>query len=181
MTKGTGFATIDTYHFILQWALEHKGNTPSQRQIAAGCGFSNATAHYHTNDLINKGLLERKDGELCVVRGTFAIPENAFEIEDLQRLYPPLAEMGHIPKDIMFAEFVEHPLDALNELGIILGDAVDSEFLAASYPSGWSFGEDLQKDSGVELRHLSDQKGNIIASARFNRRKYEASIYFWGK
>ena len=79
MGELTGFTTLDVYKFIVKWAMEHKGNTPSQRQIAAAIGVAGSTVHYHTQTLISQGLLERLDGELCVVRAQFDTEPDVFD------------------------------------------------------------------------------------------------------
>lgn len=178
MSNSSGFATLDTYHFILNWGLAHKGNTPSQRQISAGCGFSNATAHHHKRVLIEQGLLEIIDGELCIVRSTFTLPPNAYEVSEIERIYPNITEMKHIPKDIDFSDLGEKP--SLADLGIMLGEAADEQFLLATYPEGWRYLHIKQDDPGVDMYHLVDTQKNLRASLRFNKMQYTANIYFWG-
>lgn len=73
MIEKSGFPMVDIYKFIVKWALEHGGNTPSMRRIASSCGYSPATAHDNVVKLIGTGLLVRKDEEVCVARGSFII------------------------------------------------------------------------------------------------------------
>lgn len=175
MINSTGFTTLDCYHFVVQWALTHKGNTPSQRQIARGCGFSNATAHYHTQILIERNLLARIDGELCVTRGTFSVPPNIFDLADLERTYPVITDMKTIPKEVTGL-----PANTkLAEFGIIPGDAVDSEFLKAYYPPGWEYMLSPITDQSVEIYNLVDDDGQTQATLRFNKTHYKAVLHFW--
>lgn len=173
MTNSTGFLSIDTYHYIINYALTHKGNTPSQRQIASGCGFSNATAHYHTQILISQGLLERIDGELCVSRGIFSVPPNIFDIADIDRNYPDITDMKVIPKEIVgLGQNIE-------EYGISVGDAADQEFLSASYPIDWKYILSPLTDQSIEIYNLVNENGLIQATLRFNKTHYKATLNFW--
>lgn len=78
--RWSGHTTLDIYRYIVDWALSHKGNTPSLRQIAAGCGFSVDTAHNHVRILIEEGALRRIDGDLCVARLRVSAPVDIYEL-----------------------------------------------------------------------------------------------------
>lgn len=78
--RGSGNTTLDTWKFILDWALSHKGNTPSLRQIARGCGFSQDTAHAHQHKLIEMGMLVKIDTEVCVARLRVSAPKNIYDL-----------------------------------------------------------------------------------------------------
>lgn len=179
MRENTGFRTIDVYHYILQWAIDHEGNTPSQRQIAAGCGCSNSTAHHHTQVLIGRGLLERKDGELCVVRSTFTVAENAWQWEEIERVYPDIMSMTVMPKDHDF----ELGPSGLNNIGIFLGSAIDEEFVNAHYPDGWKYvaSSPLNPSSSISVFQLFDDENRVVGSLRFDKLNYKAKIYFWDR
>lgn len=174
----TGFATIDCYHFILQWAIAHKGNTPSLRQIAAGCNFSGATAHYHKQVLIKQGLLEIIDGELCVVRAKFTLPDNAYEMAEIERIYPDIASMNYIPKEIDFVNARTKPGIHVSDWGIILGEAADEEFLFATYPSGWRYVQ-IGDFGPLKEWHLQNAAGLHLATIRFDEKHYRSHIYFY--
>lgn len=171
--SNTGFATVDTYRFIADWALAHKGNTPSLRQIAQGCGFSGATAHYHIQVLIKQGLLERIDGALCVVRLQIIAPDNIYDMKSPERIYPEFRLMKSIPKEMTWMK--THP----KEMGIAIGDAIDEEFLQASYPLDWKF-LCLAFDKITETHQLVDEGGVPRAMLDFNTLNYTANIHFWG-
>lgn len=177
MSENTGFRTVDVYHFILDWAIAHQGNTPSQRQIAAGCGCSNSTAHHHTQVLIGRGLLERKDGELIVVRSTFSVPENAWEWEEIERVYPDILSMTVIPKDTNVDDL--SIMGTLDFVGLKTGAAVDEEFLAATYPDGWKYQVAAMPDTAVDVYFLIDGKGTLRATLRFDKTNYKAKLHFW--
>lgn len=134
MSNKTGFSTVDTYNFILAWAIAHKGNTPSQRQVAKGCGFSGATAHACKLALIKEGLLEIIDGVLCVVRADFVLHPDAHNFGSTQTTTPDIRQMGIIPKKLEGTNKKE-----LVKLGIKIGKAVDEFYNEAVYPSGWFY------------------------------------------
>ena len=174
-TVNSGFATLDTYRYIVDWALGHKGNTPSQRQIAAGVGFSHATAHYHIQQLIEKGLLERRDGALCITHAEVSVPYTAFNaLRD--RAYPDIESMTVIPKEVRFAG---HKTTTA-KVGIEEGESVDEEFRQATYPENWHYrpleDDNLQK-SGVKGWLLYDAKGNEIGVLSFDLTEYRAKLY----
>src|SRR6187455_857053 len=100
MSRPTGHTTIDVYRFIVDWALKHKGNTPSQREIGRACDISGSTAQYHTELLVGKKLLARIDGELCVMRSDFMLHSDAYNLDFSDPEEDKIAEMKIIPKDI---------------------------------------------------------------------------------
>lgn len=77
--QNTGFAAMDVYKFIVKWAQSHKGNTPSLNQVARGCNLTSPTVHYHIQNLIKAGLLERIDGHLCVIRSSFVVHNHVYD------------------------------------------------------------------------------------------------------
>lgn len=172
----SGFLTVDVYHFIVQWALAHKGNTPSQRQIGEGCGFSGATAHYHIHALMDQGLLERIDGELCVARIKITAPDDIYdEMKSVERTYPGIEGMRCIPKEVRSSK----KDISLAKLGIETGDAMDEEFLVATYPEGWHYLK-ASGDEAVSIYLLRTAQSYPRATLSFDRINYKASIYFWG-
>lgn len=175
-SSGTGFPTVDTYTFIVNFALAHKGNTPSQRQIGEGCGFSGATAHYHIHALMEQGLLERIDGELCVARLKITAPDDIYdEMKSIERTYPEIEKMGCIPKEM------RSPKNdiSLAKLDIETGDAIDEEFLVATYPENWRYIK-ASRDEAVDIYLLYATRNHPRATLSFDRANYKASIYFWG-
>ena len=171
----TGFHTLDTYRFIVDWALEHGGNTPTQRQIAAGCGFSHATAHYQIQQLIQKGLLERRDGALCIVHAEVAVPYSAYNaLRDMGN--PDVTTMQFVPKEVHFA----NPSVSLADLGIVAGDSFDVEYQRAIYPAGWHFEpvetEKLDK-SGHKTWMLNDNHGQMRGVLSLDEIEYRAKLY----
>lgn len=171
--RQTGFRTVDTYRFIVDWALAHKGNTPSLREIGNGCDFSNATAHHHVQVLIGLGLLQSIDGQLCVTRLVVIAPQNIYDMERPERIHPDMEEMAYIPKEMTFSR--THP----KEMGIMIGEAVDDEFMAATYPHFWKF-VTLAEDSLSTTYQLIDDGGVTRAVMVFDMVNYRANIHFWG-
>lgn len=174
MTISSGFATIDTYQFIVNWALAHKGNTPSQSQIGLGCGFSGATAHYHIHVLMEQGLLERIDGELCVTRLQVSVPLDIHDMRSVERTHPEIERMGHVPKDMIVTDS-----SLMQNLEIRIGEVVDEEFSTAIYPDHWAFVRISNTDSLCESYLLFDENGDGRAVLHFDRANYKASIHFW--
>lgn len=170
--------TVKTYHFILDWAVAHKGNTPTQRQIAAGCGYTQATAHNHIGVLIEANILEYIDNHLCIVRSQFTVSDNAYEAAELERTYPDVTLMKCIPKDCEIRDEAVKESGGLEHLGITVGKPLDSEFLAAKYPKGWKY-VNLNELGSIHIFGLFDKDTRQVATLRFERDKYEASIYFW--
>lgn len=84
--RGSGHTTIDTWRFILDWALSHKGNTPSMRQIAKGCDFSQDTAHVHVHILIAQGVLRQIDGDLCIVKLRVSAPKDIYDLPGVKNV-----------------------------------------------------------------------------------------------
>lgn len=156
MTQRTGFSTIDTYNFVLDWSIAHKGNTPSQRQVANGCGFSGATAHSCINALIKEGLLERIDGTLCVVRADFVLRSSARNLNSNQTNMADIQRMGIIPKKLRGANKKE-----LAKLGVKIGKAIDEFWNEAVYPPGWFYEkvEHPNPQRNGEAFLLADDKG----------------------
>lgn len=136
MTNKTGLPTLDIYHFIVDWAMAHRGNTPSQRQIADGLDVAQSTAHYHIHILVGMGLLEQIDGELCVARGVFTMKDPMYDMTPIHRIYPDILSMTVIPEFI--AHFHVGGMTA-EEVGIVLGEKADDEFLYATYPEGFCY------------------------------------------
>lgn len=173
MTEITGNTTMDVYNVILDWATKHKGNTPSQRQIAKTCGFAQTTALYHIHILIKHGLLSYVDGELCVERSTFTLDGNALDLTPKQER-PDIMTMKYIPK-VMHGD----NLDLWTTMGIIMGDAADAEFMYSTYPSGWHY-EQLADNSAYINYLLHDNECNIRAVLRCYKEPYRADISFIG-
>lgn len=172
----SGFATVDTYRFIVNFALTHKGNTPSQRQIGEGCGFSGATAHYHIHALMEQKLLERIDGELCVARIKVTAPDDIYdEMKSVERTYPEIEKMGCIPKEMRWST----KNISLAKLGVEANDAIDEEFLVATYPEGWRYIK-ASIDEAASVYLLRTAQNSPRATLSFDRVNYKASIYFWG-
>lgn len=170
----SGFATHDTYKYIVDWALQHKGNTPSHRQIAAGCGFSHATAHYHIQQLIDKGLLERLDGALCISHAEISVPYTAFNALR-ERAYPDVTTMRFIPKEVRFAK----ERSTLAKLGIESGDSLDEEFRQATYPEGWHYvplDDKRVEKSGSKVWLLRDGEGTDRGVLSFDPNEYKAKL-----
>lgn len=167
MNSKTGFSTVDSYNFILAWSIAHKGNTPSQREIAKGCGFSSATAHSCVGALIKEGLLQRIDGTLCIVRADFVLRPNARNLGHNQDEMANIRQMGIIPKRLQGANKKQ-----LAKLGIKVGKAIDEFWNQASYPPGW-FYEKID-DPDQESYLLADKQG--VYQAICYRRQKEGGV-----
>lgn len=154
MSSKTGFSTVDTYNFILAYAIAHKGNTPSQRQVAKGCGFSGATAHACKLALIKEGLLEIIDGTLCIARADFVLHPDARNFGSTQTTTPDIRQMGIIPKRLQGTNKKK-----LAKLGVKVGKPVDEFYNEATYPSGWFYEKIDTLIVGQESYLLADEQG----------------------
>lgn len=173
MAEVTGNTTLDVYNFILEWATKHKGNTPSQRQIATALGCVQTTALYHIHKLIDHGVLSYVDGELCIERSTFTLDNNALDLMPKQA-GPDVIAMQYIPKVINS----DDP-GLWDELGIVMGDVADEEFMYATYPAGWHY--ELLTDNGSHSNYLlHDNDDKIRAVLRHYKEPYRADITFIG-
>lgn len=148
----TGFSVLDTYNFICDYAVAHKGNTPSQRLIAANCGFSSATAHSCVSALIKEGLLERIDGAVCVVRADFTLQPNARNFPSSKEKTTDVMPMTLIPKKLQGVNR-KH----LAKMGIKIGKAADDIYNLATYPPDWSY--ERVNDPNQESYLLADDAG----------------------
>lgn len=168
----TGFATFDTYRFIIDYTLSHKGNTPSMRQIAKGCGFSQDTSHAHVHVLIGMGLLEKIDNELCVARIAVVAPDNIYDLEPPNRVMPEIGTMKYIPLVRTMGK------TSLARLGITVGEKINDQFANATYPDEWRF--ITSTDNGViETYHLVDENKSPVATMRYDALNNLASMHFW--
>ncbi len=52
--------------YIVQYAIEHKGPTPTIREIAQHFRLAYTTCYYHIELLIKEGHLQKRDGKLIV-------------------------------------------------------------------------------------------------------------------
>lgn len=60
---------LDTYTLIaiMKYKAEHDGNSPTVREISERQGYKNfQVVHQHIKRLVENGLLEWRDGKLCV-------------------------------------------------------------------------------------------------------------------
>lgn len=168
MSDSTGYSVADCYNFIVSWALAHKGNTPSQRQIATSCGFSSATAYNCIKVLIKQGMLERVDGELCVVRSSFEVEPGAEQFilltfDNGTKEAPSkinVFNMQYIPKDIQGISQKQ-----LVKVGIGMQEMDDAHFWRAVYPKGWIY-EVI--DGETDRMLLIDSKGQYRALLHFH-------------
>lgn len=66
----------EIYEYILAYADEKDGPTPSINEIHAAMAWSKnySTAYYHVMKLIARGLLEQADGKLVVVGSEWIPP-----------------------------------------------------------------------------------------------------------
>ena len=55
-------STVSVFHFIRQYLAEHKGVSPSQREIAQGCFISQSTVGHHLELLEVQGWIHRVPG-----------------------------------------------------------------------------------------------------------------------
>lgn len=66
------------YQYILTFCDSHSGNSPTLRQIVDGTGISSTSVvAYHLDILEEHGLLERRDGHLCVTGATWQVEQVA--------------------------------------------------------------------------------------------------------
>lgn len=158
----SGHNVIDAYNFILEWAAAHQGNTPSQRKMAAHCQFAIGTAYTCVATLIEKGLLERIDGDLCVVKADFTLDDDAFDVFAANSKPPDLLDMNVIPQDIQGTNEAE-----LFDMRIVVGEhIVDQFFYDATYPDGWQYEKVDDDKQGTYL--LADDKGLYRAVAHYH-------------
>lgn len=64
----------DIFLFIMTWASDHVGNTPSLGEIARKFGIRRSTAYTHTLKLVNDGRAKWKDGELILEKSEYFPP-----------------------------------------------------------------------------------------------------------
>lgn len=159
----SGHNVIDAYNFILSWAVAHKGNTPSQRKIAQECDFAIGTAHTCVATLIKEGLLERIDGDLCVVKAEFTLDADAANIPATNNRVWHLSDMNVIPQDMS-----DEDRWRLADAGVYIGKSVNDLFNKAEYPEGWRY-ERIESDD-QEAYLLSDDRG-----------VYRAIVHYHGK
>lgn len=155
----TGYTVVDAYNFVVEWAQKHKGNTPSHRQISLACGFSVATAHDCVQSLIKKGLLERIDSELCVVRSDFVLHANASDLGDGK--WKGKGEIDILAMKSIALDINGITPKKLKSLGIVPGKAINKDYAEATYPEGWRYEEIEGTNSENYL--LVDDKGNYRA------------------
>lgn len=62
--------------FIIDYAADHQGNSPSLGEIALQFKFSPQTAYIHTLKLVNEKRAEWKDGKFCLVGAEFYPPSD---------------------------------------------------------------------------------------------------------
>lgn len=169
----SGFPAADTYRFIVDWAIAHKGNTPSLKQIGDALGVAPATVFYHVRALVERGVLERIDGDLCVTRLIVTAPDNIYYLNAPERSYPEIEKMLVIPKEVTLGR------STLDGMGINPIDVLDEEFMTASYPPFWKFAK-INSINGVETYQLLDEGNVTRAILTYDLVNYKASIHFWG-
>lgn len=147
----SGFTTADVYSFILEWAVLHGGNTPTQRQIAAACHVATGTAHHHRQVLIKQGLLNYADGAFWITKGQFVLDADAESLEPKVE-ESPILSMKIIPRKIQGVTRTR-----LKQLGIKIGVDFDEHHLHAVYPKGWRF-EQLEAEEETFLLMDADEK-----------------------
>lgn len=60
-------ARYKAYNAIMEYALAHRGNTPTGRTLAKLMRKSESAARKYIHDLVQDGLLEFENGEIVVV------------------------------------------------------------------------------------------------------------------
>lgn len=63
------------YNFIVDYKHKHGGNSPSYRTIQSGTGIGRQTAHTSVMRMERNGIVEFRDGDLCLVGETYLSPE----------------------------------------------------------------------------------------------------------
>lgn len=167
----SGHNVIDAYHFILEYAAAHQGNTPSQRRMAAHCEFAIGTAHTCVAALIKEGLLERIDGDLCVVKADFALHPDAATVPANKGRTASLLDMNVIPRDIQGTNQAE-----LNIMGIDIYGPFNDHFYEASYPLDWQY-EKVESD-GQETYLLADDEGLYRAVVHYHDKGKNRGVTF---
>jgi len=69
----------EIFEVLCQYAAEHKGNSPSLRDLLTemhkhGYAIGQTTLYFHLTYLEGQGVLERRDGKLIVVKSEWTPP-----------------------------------------------------------------------------------------------------------
>lgn len=64
----------DIFLFVMTWASDHVGNTPSLGEIARKFGIRRSTAYTHTLKLVNDGRARWIDGEFILEKSEYFPP-----------------------------------------------------------------------------------------------------------
>lgn len=64
----------EIYRFILSYANEHHGPTPTINEIAAAFGLGYTTTYNHVQRLIKEGRLDLRNGKLVVIGSEWKAP-----------------------------------------------------------------------------------------------------------
>lgn len=62
--------------YIVQYAIDHHGPTPSIREIAHHFALAYTTCYHHIDALIAEGLLDKRDGKLIVSGAQWVSPDH---------------------------------------------------------------------------------------------------------
>lgn len=60
--------------FVAEYAVDHKGNSPSLGELAAHFQVSRQAIYVHTLKLANEDRVRWRDGKLCLIGAEFSPP-----------------------------------------------------------------------------------------------------------
>lgn len=66
---------VDYLRFIVQYAIDHNGNSPGINEAAEQFGVTWSTARGHVIELSNKRLVQLKDGKIVVEESEWDPPD----------------------------------------------------------------------------------------------------------